>query len=202
MSGLSALPADHDLEHLKAALRLTGERNMGRLVAVDVGACTGIWTAVLAQHFLQVYAFEPVRANYVTMAKRVVDCGNVKPYLLALGADSQPAIALGPGKENIGQWHKIAGDNVEDATYAHQRPLDMFEFPADFLKIDVEGMELEVLQGAEQTISTHKPAILLELNGLGERYGHKDAEVRAWLEDRGYRFVHRWNKDYLFWHAA
>ncbi|MGB3327723.1 MAG: FkbM family methyltransferase, partial [Thermomicrobiales bacterium] len=57
--------------------------------------------------------------------------------------------------------------------------------PVGFIKIDVEGHELPVLAGAEGTIRTHKPPILIEINDDlgGERTA---ADVFAWIEARGY----------------
>ena len=56
------------------------------------------------------------------------------------------------------------------------------------LKIDVEGFEYAVLQGARQHL--HNPellAILIELNGQGERYQHQDQEVHELLLKAGFQ---------------
>ena len=60
--------------------------------------------------------------------------------------------------------------------------------PCQLLKIDVEGFEYAVLQGARQHL--HNPellAILIELNGQGERYQHQDQEVHELLLKAGFQ---------------
>jgi hypothetical protein len=39
----------------------------------------------------------------------------------------------------------------------------------DFVKIDVEGLELDVLRGMTQTISDYKPELFVELHGVSEQ---------------------------------
>lgn len=54
----------------------------------------------------------------------------------------------------------------------------------DFIKIDVDGAELTVLDGAEALLATHRPKIMLEVNGVTR---HAAGE---WLAARGYRIEH------------
>jgi len=63
----------------------------------------------------------------------------------------------------------------------------------DFVKIDVEGMELEVLRGAENTLETLRPVVLFETMEVfrtlrREQTGHPDvfAEIERWLQGLGY----------------
>jgi hypothetical protein len=62
--------------------------------------------------------------------------------------------------------------------------LDDFGFTRlDFLKLDIEGMELEALEGARRTVETCRPIMLVEY--VKARPG----VLHAWLEARGYRCV-------------
>lgn len=57
----------------------------------------------------------------------------------------------------------------------------------DVMKIDVEGAEIEVLVGGEQTIRRHRPAVLCEIEQRHtQKYGYDADDVIDWMADRGY----------------
>ena len=57
----------------------------------------------------------------------------------------------------------------------------------DLIKVDVEGAELRMLTGAEQTLSAFRPMLLMEIERRHTaRYGHRPEAVFGWLADRGY----------------
>jgi hypothetical protein len=53
----------------------------------------------------------------------------------------------------------------------------------DFIKLDLQGMELEALDGAQQTIARCNPIFLLESRKAGRE------PLRAFLDERGYKVV-------------
>lgn len=58
-----------------------------------------------------------------------------------------------------------------------------------FIKIDCEGSEMDILKGAEQTLRTHKPKMLIEINrALLENRGTKDIEIYEFLLSLGYEW--------------
>ena len=75
-----------------------------------------------------------------------------------------------PGKLSIAEYRCVT------------RPLDSFGLAPTFIKIDVEGFEYEVLQGAAETLRKHSPVLMLE------RY-YKDDRVTPLLKRQGYREV-------------
>jgi hypothetical protein len=60
----------------------------------------------------------------------------------------------------------------------------------DFLKIDVEGYEMEVIRGGWETIKRFKPVMLIEVNApLLDRYGVKPVDIHSVLNELGYTYV-------------
>lgn len=188
---MHALPQDHDIRHLHAALRYVTDWSL----AVDGGAHTGAWTRVMAERFERVHAFEPVPGN----AYRIPTLANVTLHRAGL-ADVPRSLWLVPGPENEGQWHRYTREDPPQAAIeASTVRIDDLELPScGLLKLDVEGMELHALKGAAVTIETFRPVVVVELNGLAERYGVTDADTEAWLGVMGYDRAERQNKDHIF----
>ena len=56
-----------------------------------------------------------------------------------------------------------------------------------FLKIDVEGFEYNVIEGAQELLSTNNiSAIIIELNGAGEEFGHNNEDIHKKLTNFGF----------------
>jgi hypothetical protein len=59
----------------------------------------------------------------------------------------------------------------------------------DFLKIDVEGYEVEVINGGLETIKRFRPVMLIEVNEpLLKRYGRTPKQVHSLLDELGYDY--------------
>ena len=59
--------------------------------------------------------------------------------------------------------------------------IDSLKLPkVDFIKIDIEGMEMEALAGARKTLNKHKPMLLVE------HMKSDEVRIKAFLEDSGY----------------
>ena len=154
-------------------------------LAVDGGAHRGIFTRLLGPHFGRIVAFEPHRPHAAICA----ELPGVEVHALALGSVAG-TMALEPGAETDGQWHLAEGRGVVVV------PLDLLDLEGvGLLKLDVEGYELPALKGAERTIESYRPVVVIEENGLCRRYGVEEGEAGRWLRDRGYRRVRRLNKD-------
>ena len=78
----------------------------------------------------------------------------------------------------------------------HTDLLDNYEFEVvDFMKIDVEGHELKMLEGAYNTISRHKPDIFIEV------WPENVDTMFKYFEDIGYDMTKQLNsQNYLFIH--
>ena len=179
------LPDDFELDALERALEYVKSFR----TAVDAGAHKGAWAAHMAKRFLEVWAFEPQRDNFLKLSEKVKRCVNI-----ALG-DVSGMVRLAAGKENTGQYHV----SYEGGAEVRMLPLDQYGLEnVDFLKADVEGYELKVLQGAARTLHRCRPVVMCEENGLGARYGVEEGRIGEFLAQRGYRLEAKIRNDRVY----
>jgi FkbM family methyltransferase len=188
-------------QHNKFEMAMKHVRN--KRTCLDIGAHVGLWSRSLAREFQTVVAFEPVpehiecfRRNLAGVTDRVTK--KVYIYEYALGsADCKLHIGVTP--ENSGNAHILTGGaGIE----VRVKRLDDHVFhDIDFIKIDVEGFELDVIKGGAATIKAHKPVMVVEQKkGHGQRYGVSDRAAVDQLLTWGYREVWCRNGDHcLVW---
>lgn len=161
-----------------AALPVLLQMSNGRGVAVQAGGNVGVMPYLLSKHFGKVVTFEPDAENFACM-QRNVSAPNVERRQAALGAEPGRA-ALTRKPDNCG-GHYIngGGDAVAVET------IDALNLDAcDLIALDVEGMELLALLGACRTIERFRPTIMLEDNGLSERYDIAKGGAQQFLMNR------------------
>jgi len=153
----------------EAELEYIGKRVKNRAVAVDVGANIGNHTLYLSQklRFHHVYAFEPVPTTYEQLRHNIALNGleqEVTTERLALGMSDGRATITEFDKTNIGGT-RISADSSGDirVTTLDQYGLNVWK-ELDFIKIDVEGFEENVVRGGLQTLEKFKPWLFIECN--------------------------------------
>ena len=172
---------------------------------LDIGANIGCHTLALAAMVGsqgRVLAFEPQRTMFQILCANLALNGldNVEPHQAALGAEPgtlrMPRLRYGnPGHFGAFSFvtppdgHLLPYDpDAEEETVARVA-LDDLDLPAcQFMKIDVEGMEDEILDGAERTIRRRPPVLYVENNHRG-----RSPELVRRLLDLDYR---------CFWHTT
>jgi FkbM family methyltransferase len=202
---------------------LCGLRNLVQpgSVCIDVGSAAGIYTAVLARLVGpagQVHSIEPLPFAHLLWVRVLGarQAANVRHHSLALGME--------PGSETmsvpVGRYGLVTGrsfltrraggpdPNAEfDGQIRVTVPVETLDnFCAreeisrvDFMKIDVEGAELQILEGGQHVIETHQPVILVEIEARHTaRYRSSPANITGWLLGRGYT-MHTWRHG---WHKC
>lgn len=177
----------------KPELRLLRQFVDPRKTSVDVGANRGVFSYYLAQLSTHVYAYEP-HPKMFWILSRSVDRRRVTVSPRALsderGASTLivPARAPGVYSNQRATLRPELGDEHAGRCLIETSRLDEEEVgQPGFIKIDVEGCELAVLQGAAETIREHRPVLLIEIY---ERWsGRPVEESLAFVQGLGYEGV-------------
>jgi FkbM family methyltransferase len=158
---------------------------------VDCGANIGIWTIVATSTVGatgRVLAFEP---NPVTFSKLSlnVSLSDLKPKLYNHAVGDRTGEFPFDCNESHNLSRIIVGGG-DDLLFVHTETLDQVldGKPVDAVKIDVEGFELNVLQGCELILKTWKPWLCIEFNTMISAVTKlRDWEVHQYLCNLGYR---------------
>ena len=141
--------------------------------AIDIGANVGLWARDLCAEFDQVVAFEPIEEFRQCLLINV-PAPNLKVESVALGNRTGTTEMIRVAN-NAGHTHVDAA-STQGTTEI--RRLDDYEFDTvDYIKVDCEGYEYEVLLGAEHTIRRCRTRICVEQkpHGIfGEQYRARD----------------------------
>lgn len=158
-------------------------------VVYDIGAFHGLLTIWFASVASKVFAFEPNSASRERLTENVAlnRLDNVTIRRAALG--SRPGgytmrwDSLVPGMAKIGGQGKHA-EAIVMSTLDQEA-----QTPPDFIKIDTEGFEADVLRGAQKTLERH-PEVFLEVHGETMRQKRINAaEIVGILTAGGYTAI-------------
>ncbi len=164
-------------------------------LAVDVGANHGLFTHYLASLCGHVHAFEASPCMAEILRRGYLRRGNVTVHQLALSNVDGTATLQVPKFLGLSGYATLEDSDLSrkidvsdglERIEVPTRRLDSFELrDLGFLKVDVEGHELEVLEGARDTLQRASAVVLAELE---ERHrAHAVRDVRALLEGLGYQ---------------
>lgn len=128
---------------------------------IDVGANVGLWSLPMTKHFQKIISYEPSKQN--------VECLKINvPTGIEL---REKAVADFNGEAEFHQ----AGKNCGDGKLCRDGVKSSYKVPVvrlddenlknvDFVKIDTQGWELEVLKGMKNLILTQQPWVMFEIN--------------------------------------
>ncbi len=157
---------------------------------VDVGANMGSYT-VLARSVCQActVSYEPVPVTF----RRLQDNLQLNNALDERSRLVNAAVGSAPGTLRMSEGQDAMNHVARpDEAAALEVPVvtldeDLFATPL-LMKVDVEGFETEVFRGARRHLANPAlRAIIVELNGLGQRYGYDELALHAELLAAGFR---------------
>jgi FkbM family methyltransferase len=144
---------------------------------LDIGANFGVFTKLFSQLVGpqgSVISFEPVPQTYRTLAAGVerLRLGNVQTMNKAVSDSVGIATMAVPhyrdsSGENLYESHIVSPDS-EGAFTVETITVDSLQLTnVSFIKIDVEGHEIEVLQGSMETLKRCHPTLMVEVSSSG-----------------------------------
>lgn len=162
------------------------------MCVVEVGANMGAFTLAMARACAPgtLYAFEPQQRIFQIL------CANLAMNGIINVVASPDACGRAPGRAVIPPLDYDGENNFGGVSLAAEgpgqsvrvTPLDDLDLPdCGLIKVDVEGYEIEVIEGARATIARCRPLLYVE----NDRPQHHDALIRL-IHGLGYR---------LFWHT-
>jgi FkbM family methyltransferase len=176
------------------------------IVAIDCGANIGVLSLEMAKHMEgwgRVWAFEPQERLFYALCGNIAlsNLYNIHADCNAVGAKSEILSIPVPDYNRPGSFGSMelrhsktteyigqSIDYTKDLVFVNMVALDdvtrrlSSNSRIGFLKIDVEGMELDVLTGAQRLIQTHRPTILVEWIKVGMD------KLENWFVEHDYSF--------------
>ena len=146
---------------------------------LDVGAWCGTWSKAIEPFARKVVAFEPDSTHFICLQRNCTI--NCDPRQEAVGSESKN-ISL--TKDDFTQAKRIDKEGT-----IRMVTLDSFNFTdVDLIKIDVEGYEMQVIKGAEDTLKTTQ-YLMIELNNNTKKYGSNNIEVEKYISSLGFKVL-------------
>lgn len=159
---------------------------------VDLGAFIGDsieeFISVVNNKFNKIYAFEPNPSN-LNVARMNLQDVRIEFYLNGVGKEPGVFYLAGEGEAT----HCVAGESDAAEKVEVIKLDDVIKERVTYIKMDIEGMELDALKGAEQLIRRYKPKLAISVYHKMEDM----VEIPQYIKglNLGYRFYlrHFWN---------
>jgi FkbM family methyltransferase len=142
----------------------------------------------------QVYCFEPNKVHFECLSRNMSPYSHVRMYNQAIGNQDGFVKLL---EEEASQNTRVLIEKG-DTKISKLDSLDLPEI--DMLKIDVEGLEMEVLLGGKNKLENIE-YIMIELNNNSKRYGSSNLEIEKYLKGLGFKELIKTWPDIVYYKA-
>ena len=190
---------------LKSFVQYCNSQNKKFKTVLDVGAWCGTWSKAIQPYCKRVIAFEPNKTTFECLQKNLNPFNHVTCNRLAIG-DKLCNVSL--TQESATQNTRVGKEssNIQDVQMFN---IDYWNYDdVDMIKIDVEGYEMRVLEGANKTLTfndenqSNVQYIMVELNHNTERYDSSSVEVKNHItKNLGFKILINIWPDIIYYRA-
>lgn len=168
--------------------------------ALDIGANIGNHSIAFSEYFETVYAFEANPTTFSLLKLNSEPYKNILPFCIGVSSE-KGRFSFVENKNNLGGSKFIKRSDMrlfapEDLIEVDTIRLDQFDPIPDaarigFVKIDIEGHELDALKGMQEILVRNKPIIAFEI--LAAEINDGQCNVSKYLNGLGYHFMYEVN---------
>ena len=158
---------------------------------VDIGANVGSYTILACSAVgARGVAFEPIPGTYRRLVENM-RLNHLDDRVLCVnqGVGAQPGEMTFSSDSDTTNHALAAGERLDGSVTVQLTSLDiaLHGMSPSLIKIDVEGYESQVLEGAQQILQNQVlNAVIVELNGSGDRYGYDESKTIELMLDHGF----------------
>ena len=172
---------------------------------IDIGGHFGTTSIPYSKLFKTIHVFEPNKENFDLLDFNI-KINNIKNiYSHNYGIYNKTTHAICQQHDNNSGSIIMKEVNEPSNDSIQMLSLDSIQFndSIDFIKIDTEGSELYVLQGAQNIINQHKPLIQVETNHCSQKFFNYDKkEIYSFLYAMNYKILDDDGNDPIFYYDS
>ncbi len=156
-------------------------------ITIDAGGCWGDTALYFARQAERVYCYECIPSNIAILNKNLGLNPKLaeKISLVSKALYREPGRTLyfadsGPGSHSVDGGFQVQTDSIDNLVRSNHLQR------VDFIKMDIEGAEMDALIGAEQTIRSHRPRLAISVYHSLQDF----IRIPKWIDslDLGYKF--------------
>ena len=149
---------------------------------VDIGAWCGTWAIAMQKYAKNMHCYEPNKLHFDCLSRNLAPYDHVKLYNQAIGSeDGFVKLSQETATQNTRVLYEAGDTMISKLDSLDTKGIDM-------IKIDVEGLEMEVLKGASEKLQNVQ-YLMIELNNNSKRYGSSNELIKNYLKSLGFKVL-------------
>jgi len=167
--------------------------------ALDIGGNVGFWSRDLCKLFDTVHIFEPESSNVECLKVNLQDYNNHIIHEIGLGNNFEDRDFYKSTSTSGG--HTLNPKHVKNKNHVVKQllkiaPLDSYHFEhVDFIKIDTQGSELDILAGAVDTLKNNDCVVNIEIEQKHKHQVEEGKPIFQFMKDLGFKLLKRYKRD-------